>query len=69
MRVWEIFTRNQDYGIRIPLAAEGDDKELFTIRIITNNALMRDAVLPEVTSIGYVSLIVIAVSVRKHQGI
>jgi len=62
-RVWEIFTKNQDYGIRIPLAAEGEDQELFTIRIITSNALMRDAVLPEVTSIGYVSLMAIAVSI------
>ncbi len=62
-RVWEIFTKNQDYGIRIPLAAEGDDQELFTIRIITSNALMRDAVQPEVTGIGYVSLMAIVVSV------
>ncbi|MBI2687646.1 MAG: hypothetical protein HYX27_15150 [Acidobacteria bacterium] len=62
-RVLEIFTKNQDYSIRIPLAAEGDDQELFTIRIITSNALMRDAVLPEVTSIGYVSLVAIAISV------
>jgi len=62
-RVWEIFTKNQDYGIRIPLAAMGDDQEIFTIRIITSNALMRDAVLPEVTSIGFVSLMAIAISV------
>jgi signal transduction histidine kinase len=62
-RFWEIFTRNQDYAIRIPLAAQGDDQELFTIRIITSNALMRDAVLPEVTGIGYVSLMAIALSV------
>jgi signal transduction histidine kinase len=62
-RVLEIFTRNQDYNIRIPLAAIGDDQELFTIRITTSNALMRDAVLPEVTNIGYVSLIAISLSV------
>ena len=62
-RVWEIFTKNQDYAIRIPLAAEGEDQELFTIRIITSNALMRDAVLPEVTGAGYVSLLAIAASV------
>lgn len=61
-RVWEIFTRNQDYAIRIPLAAVGDDKELFTIRIITSTALIRTAVLPEVTNIGYVSLIAIGIS-------
>jgi signal transduction histidine kinase/HAMP domain-containing protein len=62
-RVWEIFTKNQDYVIRIPLAAEGEEQELFTIRIITSNALMRAAVLPEVASIGYVSLIAILASI------
>ncbi len=62
-RVWEIFTRNQDYGIRIPLAAMGEDQELFTIRIITSNALMRDAVFPELLSVVYLSLIAIGVSV------
>ncbi len=62
-RVWEIFTKNQDYAIRIPLAAEGEDQELFTIRIITSNALVRDAVLPEVAEVGYVSLLVIAASI------
>lgn len=62
-RVWEIFTKNQDYVIRIPLAAEGDDQELFTIRIITSNALMREAVSPEVLSIGYISLAAIAASI------
>ena len=62
-RVWEIFTKNQDYAIRIPLAAEGEDQELFTIRIMTSNALMRDAVLPEVTSVGYISLMAIVVSI------
>jgi signal transduction histidine kinase/HAMP domain-containing protein len=49
--------------MRIPLAAEGEEKELFTIRIITSNALMREAVLPEVTNIGYVSAIAIAASI------
>jgi signal transduction histidine kinase len=62
-RVWEVFTKNQDYAIRIPLAAEGDDQEVFTIRITTSNALMREAMLPEVRSIGYVSLLAIGVSV------
>ena len=62
-RVWEVFTKNQDYSIRIPLAAEGDDQEVFTIRITTSNALMREAMLPEVRSIGYVSLLAIGVSV------
>ena len=62
-RFWEIFTKNQDYALRIPLAAQGDDQELFTIRIITSNALMRDAMLPEVTGIGYVSLMAMALSV------
>ncbi|MFN0101286.1 MAG: ATP-binding protein [Bryobacteraceae bacterium] len=62
-RVWEIFARNQDYHIRIPLAAVGHDQELFTIRIITSNALMREAVLPEVQSIGYVTVMAIAMSV------
>ncbi|HEU0124236.1 MAG TPA: ATP-binding protein [Bryobacteraceae bacterium] len=61
-RIWEIFTKNQDYSLRIPLAAVGDDQELFTIRMITSNALMRDAVLPEVTHIGYVSLMAFVAS-------
>ena len=62
-RLWEIFTRNQDYGMRVPLAAMGEDQELFTIRITTSNALMRDAVFPDVTDIGYVSLMAIVLSV------
>ena len=62
-RVWEIFTKNQDYAIRLPLAAVGEDQELFTIRIMTSNALMRAAVLPEVTSLGYISLMAIVVSI------
>jgi len=61
-RVWEVFTKNQDYSIRIPLAAVGDDQELFTIRIITSNALMREAVLPELTGVGYISIVAIGVS-------
>lgn len=61
-RVMEIFTQNQDYAIRIPLAAEGEDQELFTIRIITSNALMRDAVFPEVRNIAVVSITAIVVS-------
>jgi hypothetical protein len=41
----------------------GEDQELFTIRIITSNALMRDAVFPELLSVVYLSLIAIGVSV------
>jgi len=62
-RVWEIFTKNQDYAVRVPLAAEGDDQELFTIRISTSNALMREAVWPDIESMGYISLIAIGSSI------
>ena len=62
-RVWEIFTKNQDHAVRVPLAAEGDDQELFTIRIITSNALMREAVSPDVYNMGYILLIAIGASI------
>ena len=62
-RLWEIFTRNQDYVIRIPLAAIGDDQELFTIRITTSNALMHSAVQPGVQNTAYISLLAIVISI------
>jgi signal transduction histidine kinase len=69
-KVWEIFTRNQDYVITIPLGAVGDaageevqgEKPLFTIRVLISSLLLKEAIRPELESIFYISLAAIGIS-------
>lgn len=69
-KVWEIFTRNQDYVITIPLGAiaettgeeQSGEPALFTIRVLISSLLLQEAIRPELESIFYISLMAIGVS-------
>jgi len=61
-RVVEIFSKNQDYSIRIPLGVPEEGQEIFSIRIITSSPLLKDAVRPELQSVAYLSALAIGLS-------
>lgn len=61
-RVWEVFTKNQEYAILMGLGAPEENQAIFTIRVLISAPLIAAAIMPEVKDVAYISLAAIAVS-------
>ncbi len=50
-KLFEILTMQEEYGTEVPLGLPGQDRPVFTIRVITSSVLMRNALMPQVRNL------------------
>ncbi len=62
-RTAAILTGRDDYETRVPLGIPGQKKPLFTVQVLVSSVFLRDAVMPELRSVGIASGIALLLAV------
>ena len=60
--LWQLFNQKENYAIQVPVAAPGDKTPQFTVMVVVGSSLIRHALAPALSNIGYGFLIALAVS-------
>jgi len=61
-KLWEVFSRREDYQVSVALGLPEQPQPVFTIHVVVSSVLLRDALLPQVGSISLIFLASLALS-------
>ena len=54
-RLVDLFTRRPEYQVTIPLGISGERQPLFRIQVVISTVLLRDSLLPQISTLAEVS--------------